>query len=149
MRKRDVLLSATLLIATAMFLSSPSRGDPTATPEEAKVPDGYHPAIPKTGWRETLSEEQKAEIDFAHLRLRQKQALLEAQIGLKRAEIDRLIASEDGDQGSLQNKIDELAALEKERLMNRYMHIMEVRQILTPKQRVGFDLDMLSRHRED
>jgi Spy/CpxP family protein refolding chaperone len=108
-----------------------------------------HAGMGRSSWMDTVTDDQRAEIDLSHLRLRQKQALLDAQIGLKRAEINRMITSEEGDQDTLQVRLDELAALEKDKLSSYYRHIMEVRQLLTPKQRVAFDLDLLSPHRGD
>lgn len=98
-------------------------------------------------WRETLSDDQKAEIDWMHLRLRQEQYLVDAGIALKKAEINRLIVSEDVDQEKLRAKIDELLELERKRLVNRYQHMIEMRQVLTPQQRVSFDLGILARDR--
>ena len=133
---------AVLLLAIAAFPLSrayaESRGD------EMAGPDGHEHGAMQSGWKDSLTDDQRAEIDLSHLRLSQKQALLRAQIGLKRAEINLLIASEDADQENLRRKFDELAALEKERMTNDYLHIMEVRQLLTPRQRVAFDLSVLT-----
>lgn len=96
-------------------------------------------------WRASLTDDQKGEISWSHLRLRQKQSLVEARIALKKAEIDRIVAGDEGGDEQLQNAVEELMALEQEKTLNHYRHMMEVRQLLTPQQRVSFDLGILAR----
>lgn len=96
-------------------------------------------------WRSALTEEQKAEIDWISLRLFQKQQLLGAQIDVKEAELNQLIVDEDVTQDQWHTKLDELLQLKREYMMNKYQRLIEVRQVLTPQQRVSFDLDILSR----
>lgn len=95
-------------------------------------------------WRASLTAEQKSEISLSHLRLRQKQALVGARIDLQEVEIATVVASDENDDARLQAAVEELAGLKKERALNRYRHLMEVRQLLTPQQRVSFDLWVLS-----
>lgn len=110
---------------------------------------GGHGRELNASWRASLTEDQKGEISFSKLRLRQKEALIEAGIALKQAEIDRVITSDDASDEQLQRAVDELVALKRERALNRYRHLVEVRQLLTPPQRVSFDLDVLSRGGDD
>ena len=95
-------------------------------------------------WRASLTDAQKTEISWSHLRLQQGQSLIEARIALKRAEIDRIVAGDEGGDAELQDAVDELMELKKEKTLNHYRHMMEVRQLLTPQQRVSFDLGILS-----
>jgi len=95
-------------------------------------------------WRATLSSEQRSEIAMSHLRMQQKYALAEARIALQEAEIATVIASDDGDDAGLQAGVEELVSLKKELLLSKYHHLMEVRQLLTPQQRISFDLWVLS-----
>jgi Spy/CpxP family protein refolding chaperone len=95
-------------------------------------------------WRATLTSEQKSEIAMSHLRMQQKQALAEGRIALKEAEIAALIAGDEGDDEKLQAGVDELVALKKELLLSKYQHLREVRQLLTPQQRISFDLWVLA-----
>lgn len=96
-------------------------------------------------WKASLSEEQKAEIDWITLRLAPRQQLLKAQIDVKEAELDQLIVGDDAVQDLWQAKLDELLQLKREYLANRYQRMIEVRQVLTPQQRVAYDLAILSR----
>lgn len=97
-------------------------------------------------WKSALTDEQRAEIDWITLRLFQRQQLLKAQMDVKEAELDQLIVSEDIVQDQWQAKLDELLQLKREYLANKYQRLIEVRQVLTPQQRVAFDLSILSRH---
>lgn len=97
-----------------------------------------------SSWRASLTTEQKSEIALSHLRLRQKQAVVGARIALQEVEIATVVASDENDDARLQAAVDELVGLQKERALNRYRHLMEVRQLLTPQQRVSFDLWVLS-----
>jgi Spy/CpxP family protein refolding chaperone len=96
-------------------------------------------------WKSTLTEEQKAEIDWITLRLMQRQQLLMAQMEVREAELNQLVAGEDIVQDQWQAKLDELLQLKREYLANQYQRMIEVRQVLTPQQRVAFDLAILSR----
>lgn len=95
-------------------------------------------------WRETLNDEQKAEIDWMHLRLSQEQRIIKAEMALRKAELNRLVTAEDVSTEDLRAKVDELMELKREYLLNKYQHKVEMRQVLTPQQRVSFDLDVLS-----
>lgn len=96
-------------------------------------------------WRDSLTDEQKAEIDWITLRLSQRQQLLEAQMEVKEAELNQLLVGDDVVQDQWHAKLDELLQLRREYLTNKYQRVTEVRQVLTPQQRVSFDLDILSR----
>lgn len=96
-------------------------------------------------WRASLTDDQKAEIDWMHLRLRREQHVLKAEISLKKAELKGLVTGEDMSTEDLRAKVDELLELKREYLLNKYQHMVEMRQVLTPQQRVSFDLGVLSR----
>jgi Spy/CpxP family protein refolding chaperone len=95
-------------------------------------------------WRATLSDDQRAEIGLSMLRLQQRQALVEARIALKKAEIAQIVASDESSDARLQSAVDDLIALERAQTLDHYRHLMEVRQLLTPKQRLSFDLGLIS-----
>lgn len=95
-------------------------------------------------WRASLTEDQKSEISLSHLRMSRQHALLEARIQAREAEIRNLVTSDEGAEQSLETAIDELMALEKEKVLGHYRHMIEVRQLLTPQQRVSFDMDVIS-----
>jgi Spy/CpxP family protein refolding chaperone len=96
-------------------------------------------------WKVTLTEEQKAEIDWITLRLFPRQQLLKAQMDVKEAELNQLIVGDDVVEDQWQTKLDEFLQLKREYLANKYQRMIEVRQVLTPQQRVAYDLAVLSR----
>jgi Spy/CpxP family protein refolding chaperone len=111
------------------------------------IPHGFmhKAAAAGHGWKDSLTDEEQAEIDWITLRVSQKQQLLSAQITVKEAELNQLILGEDVAQDLWHAKLDELLQLRREFMINKYQRLIEVRQVLTPQQRVSFDLDILSR----
>jgi len=125
-------------------------GDGMHTMMRSGAETGHHGAMRQgdiigRDWASDLTEEQRAEIDWITLRLLQRQQLLKAQMDVREAELNQLIAGEDIVQDQWQAKLDELLQLKREYLANRYQRLIEVRQVLTPQQRVAFDLSILSR----
>lgn len=149
-------LGAAVLCA-AMLVVTPASAQSTAEPSEGArshaaqgqgggsggAHRGYHDAF-GASWYGTLSDNQKGDIRLSYLRMRQKQTLLRARVALQEAEIAGLIAGDETEEGNLEGLIDALGELRKEQAMNRYRHLVEVRQLLTPAQRVPFDLWMIS-----
>lgn len=135
-------------VAGAPALAQPPHGMPG--------PDGHPPMMGGMhddhgrgghhggSWRATLTSEQKSEITMSHLRMQQRQSMAEAQIRVKEAEIAALIASDESDDAELEARTDELVALKKEVALSKYQHLREVRQLLTPQQRISFDLWVLA-----
>lgn len=118
---------------------APMRGAPMEGPHGS----GHgHGAM--ASWQATLTDDQKAEIGLSKLRLRQKQSLVEARIALKKAEIAQIVAADDSSDARLLSAVDELMTLERARTLDHYRHLMEVRQLLTPRQRLSFDLGLVS-----
>lgn len=100
----------------------------------------------RSDWKGMLSDEQKAEVDWVTLRSSQQQQLLRAQMDVKEAELNQLIVGEDVLPEQWHAKLDELLQIKREYMINKYQRQIEVRQVLTPQQRVIFDLDILSHH---
>ncbi|MGE0371295.1 MAG: hypothetical protein AB7Q01_05315 [Gammaproteobacteria bacterium] len=95
-------------------------------------------------WKDMLSDEQKAEVDWVTLRSSQQQQLLRAQMDVKEAELNQLIVGEDVLPDQWHAKLDELLQVKRDYMINKYQRLIEVRQVLNPQQRVIFDLDILS-----
>ncbi len=94
-------------------------------------------------WLSTLSTEQRAKMDAMHLALRKEMSVLEAEVGLREAELKNLITRETPDKKAVSQKIDEIIGLKKEMMTKKYDHVMELRGILTPEQRTSFDMMFL------
>lgn len=97
-------------------------------------------------WKETLTDEQREKIDKMHLMLKKSNGITEAQLGLKKEELKALVLLDRPDKKAVSNKVDEIAELKAKLLLNRYEHIIEMREVLTPKQRIHFDMAILRDH---
>lgn len=156
MKDRLHYICSALLLASMTTVSPSGHADPAAAPGDMHgampmMEDSHHHKgmmhgnRPGHDWRALLSAEQKAEIDWITLRSSQRQQLLKAQMDVKEAELNQLILSEDVAQDQWHAKIDELLQLKRDYLINHYQRMIETRQVLTPQQRVVFDLDVFSR----
>jgi Spy/CpxP family protein refolding chaperone len=99
-------------------------------------------------WKKSLTEEQKAKTDKMHLELKKVMSLLESKVSMKEAELNSLVTQDKPDANAIHNKINEIMEQEKEIMVKKYDHISEMRSILTPEQRVSFDLGLLGHHEE-
>jgi Spy/CpxP family protein refolding chaperone len=138
----SVLLTLVSLISSAVYAQ-----DSKDVQGDGMMPHGAMHKTDETGhsWKAGLTDEQQAEIDWITLRVSQKQQLLDAQISVKEAELNQLIVGEDVTQEQWHAKLDELLQLKREYMLNKYQRLIEVRQVLTPQQRVAFDLEVFSR----
>lgn len=93
-------------------------------------------------WKQTLTEEQKMKADKMHLELKKAMSILEAKMNLKEAELNNLVTQDNADTKAIHRAIDEVMELKKEMMIKKYDHMVEMRSILTPDQRVSFDLGL-------
>jgi len=99
-------------------------------------------------WKETLSDAQKKQMDKMHLELKKSITVLKAQLNLKKAELNSLVANDAPGNKSIDKKIDEILKLEGELMRKKYEHKVEMRTILTPEQRVSFDMQLIEKSKE-
>lgn len=97
-------------------------------------------------WAKTLNDKQKQKVDMMHLELNRKLTVLKARAELVQKEMNALAARDDADMKAIQTKIDELMDLKNQIMRARYEHILEMRAILTPTQRISYDMEVLARH---
>jgi len=97
------------------------------------------------GWAQTLTDEQKKSVDRMHLELDRKQLVLKAQAELMEKEINVLTAQDNADMKVILSKIDDLMAINGKIMAARYAHIVEMRAVLTPDQRISYDMAVLKR----
>ena len=94
-------------------------------------------------WVKTLSSDQKTRVDIMHLELDRELVVLKAQEELVQKQINTLAARDNAATNAVNAKIDELMGIKKQILRSRYMHILEMRAILTPAQRLSYDMETL------
>ena len=96
-------------------------------------------------WMHTLSDEQKAAVDKMHLEVAKVEKLLRAQMKATKMELNLLAVTDSPDMDAINKKIDEVAALKTKIMRNRFAHIVEMREALTPQQRISYDMAVLKR----
>jgi len=93
-------------------------------------------------WKQTFTEEQKMKVDKMHLELKKAMSLLEAKMNLKEVELNNLVSQDNADTKAIHRAIGEIMEFKKEMMIKKYDHMVEMRFILTPDQRVSFDLGL-------
>ncbi len=96
-------------------------------------------------WRKTLTDNQKKQADRMHLEMKKLLSVLDARLKLKKVELNNLVIKDDPDTKAIHRKIDEILELKRKIMRTKYNHMVEMRGMLTPEQRVSFDMGLLSR----
>ncbi len=97
-------------------------------------------------WMEKLADGQKSQIKRLHLELRKEMSVLRAELGVKKAELKALTLRDAPDTQAIDRKTDEIMGIRKEIMRKRINHVIDVRKVLTPEQRVSFDSAIMSGH---
>ena len=126
-------------------------GKPAAGEEKSRHKMAGHKGGHKGGhhftphWAKTLSDEQKRKVDEMHLALDRELVVLKARENLLEKELNALTARDGADRRAIHAKIEELMAVKSAILRQRYDHILEMRAVLTPEQRISYDMAVLRR----
>ena len=94
-------------------------------------------------WKRALSPEQRARIDQLHVNFAKTKAPLKAKIKALKVDLAVLAATPQPDKAVIDSKIEELLKLKGQMLGAKYGYIAAQRQILTPRQQVSFDMDVV------
>jgi Spy/CpxP family protein refolding chaperone len=87
-----------------------------------------------------LSESQKTSINAIKLASDKKIAVYKADLKIKNAELDKLLIAENPSKKEIDAKIDDLTKLKGDIKKERIDCRLKIREVLTPEQRVNFDL---------
>ncbi|MEE8328809.1 MAG: periplasmic heavy metal sensor [Thermodesulfovibrionia bacterium] len=96
-------------------------------------------------WKETLTDEQKMKVDKMHLALKKSTSVLKAKLKVNKIELSILIVKGNPDKKAIYQKIDDILELKREIMRKKYDHKIEMRDILTPEQRVSFDMKQVEK----
>ena len=88
---------------------------------------------------------QKQAIDTMHHKLHDDQAPFKAQEISFLKDLNEMTVKEDVKLEDINNKIDQLMAAKNQIMRLRYQHLVEMRAVLTEKQKVSYDKGVLSR----
>lgn len=96
-------------------------------------------------WRKTLTEEQKMQLDrlkVAHVKARWPD---KARAKALKMQLAALSVQDLPDSARIDETIKELLDVKRAMLMRRHQYITAKRAILTPEQRISFDMDVMKR----
>ena len=96
-------------------------------------------------WTETLTEEQKAKRAQMRLEYKKEKLLIKAKIKVKKVELATLVTQDNPDQSSMERQIEEILELKREKMRATYAYKVALRNMLTPEQRVLFDMKLLKK----
>ena len=143
-----LLVISTLILAT----SAPAFAQTGHTGEGGHSIKSHHGEIghgkgiyEASCWTETLTEEQKAKRAQMRLEFKKVKFLIKAQIKVKKVELAVLVTQDNPDQMAIERKIEEILVLKKEKMQKKYAYKVALRNMLTPEQRVLFDMKMLKK----
>lgn len=96
-------------------------------------------------WAKTLTKDQKKAVDEMHHKLDMDQKPFKQKEQALQQALNELTVKDRADVSQINAKIDELMAVKNQILRLRYAHLVEMRAILTEKQRASYDASVLKR----
>jgi len=94
-------------------------------------------------WKSTLTEEQRAKLDTLHLAYVKTKAPLKAKMKLLKVELGLLATADSADTKAIDKKIGELLEVKRAKMGAKYKYVVAKRAVLTPEQRVSFDMEVI------
>ncbi len=153
MKIKKLLILLSLILVGLMFTlpvsaeKNPSNGEHGDSKhhkgKKEKHQGGMH--LFTENWHGTLTDDQKLQVDGMHLKLMKETATIKAGIQGGKTELAILATRNQADAKAINQKIDEILDLKRKKMQKRYEHIVEMRQILSPEQRLSFDMMIVSR----
>lgn len=121
---------------------APQAADKTAQHQPAAKTKGHHFAA---HWSATLKEEQKQQVDRLHIEHGRSEKVLKTARLFELAKLNALTAVDHPNPIKIEESIASIAELERALLSARYAHLVEMRTVLTPEQRISYDTELLGR----
>ncbi len=98
-------------------------------------------------WKKTLTAEQKVQLDRLHLEFAKKKHTLMSGIRALKVQLAVMAVTDQPQQGAFDAHIDNLLTAKRQLMQARYGYITAQRTLLTPEQRVSFDMEVI--HKAD
>jgi Spy/CpxP family protein refolding chaperone len=107
------------------------------------ITSGEEAAAPKGSCGFELTDDQQKKIDAMDMETEKALLSVRAQIEVKNAEMKQLMLADKTDPVAVEKKIEEIGALKTQIEKKRILQQIAVRGLLTPEQRIGFDMKIL------
>ena len=98
-------------------------------------------------WKTTLTAEQKAHLDRLHLEFAKRKHTLKSGIQALKVQLAVMTVADQSQQEDADAQIDNLLMAKKQLMQAKYRYIAAQRKLLTPEQRVSFDMEVI--HKAD
>lgn len=98
-------------------------------------------------WKKTLTVEQKAQLDQLHVEFAKKKHALKSAIHARKVQLAVMAIADQPQQEAIDAQINDLLTGERQLMYARYSYIAAQRNVLTPEQRVSFDMEVV--HKAD
>lgn len=98
-------------------------------------------------WKQTLTAEQKTQLDRLHLEFAKKKHTLKSGIRALKVQLAVLVVTDQAQQEAIDAQINNLLTANRQLMQAKYGYIAAQRALLTPEQRVSFDMDVV--HKAD
>lgn len=98
-------------------------------------------------WKKTLTTEQKARLDQLHVEFAKKKHALKSAIHARKVQLAIMAIADQPQQEGIDAQINDLLVGERQLMQAKYGYIAAQRQVLTPEQRVSFDMEVV--HKAD
>lgn len=108
---------------------------------------GMHSGMGMCGasWKQTLSDEQRAQLAKLKLDHMKGMAPLKAKMKSIKVDLAMLVTVDKPDTNAINKKIDELTKLKNDKMKAKYQYIAAKRKILTTEQQVQFDMQQIKK----
>lgn len=94
-------------------------------------------------WKKTLAGEQKAQLDRLHLEFAKQKHTLKSGIQALKVQLAVMTVADQPQREAVDAQIDNLLLAEKQLMQAKYRYIAAQRKVLTPEQRVSFDMEVI------
>jgi Spy/CpxP family protein refolding chaperone len=94
-------------------------------------------------WRQSLTDAQKVQLDRLHLEYAKKKLPLKSGMKALKMQLAVLATSDNPQPGTFDAQINELLMAKRQLMVAKYEYIAAQRRVLTPEQRLSFDMDVL------
>lgn len=101
------------------------------------------------GWKASLTDEQRRSMKALKVEHMKTVVPLKMKIKAVKAELAALVTADKVDQAAIEAKIDDLLWHKRLKMIEHYRYKAAKRELLTPDQRLDFDLAMMKRAKHD
>lgn len=98
-------------------------------------------------WKKNLTDEQQAELDQLHLEFAKKKHALKSAIHARKVQLAIMAIADQPQQEGIDAQINDLLVGQRKLMQAKYGYIAAQRAVLTPEQRISFDMEIV--HKAD